>query len=197
MVTKETQAESQTPTSRMPKVDVKRRECTLSDEMQKLLLRQLKHELLNHNIYLTFANYFGTRGFVKLEEYFKLRAQEEYEHHSWINYWLNRNDVEFVYPAIEKYTEQIDSMEFPFLATVDLEVQTTKMVYDMVNQAFDEEDYATYNWLMSHDSKTGMLVDEQVEEESISRTVRDIALSDDSWLRKENAILSAYKNRNS
>ena len=76
MVVKET---AKDPTG--PK-DISRRECTLSKEIQELLLRQLKHELQNHNIYMNFANYFGVRGFVVLEEYFKLRADEEYLHHS-------------------------------------------------------------------------------------------------------------------
>lgn len=84
-------------------------------------------------------------------------------------------------------------MVAPFDITVDLEVITTQMIYEIVDQAFDEHDYATFNWLMSHDPKTGMLVDEQVEEESISRTARDIAKSDASWLRKEKSIMNAYK----
>ena len=41
------------------KKDVSRRKCTLSNEIQKLLLRQLKHELQNHNAYMNFSNYFG------------------------------------------------------------------------------------------------------------------------------------------
>lgn len=48
MVVKET---AKDPTG--PK-DISRRECTLSKEIQELLLRQLKHELQNHNIYMNF-----------------------------------------------------------------------------------------------------------------------------------------------
>lgn len=62
------------------KLDVSRRECTLSKEIQKLLLRQMKHELQNHNIYMNFANYYGTRGFMLLEKYYELRANEEMTH---------------------------------------------------------------------------------------------------------------------
>ena len=46
MVVKET---AKDPTG--PK-DISRRECTLSKEIQELLLRQLKHELQNHKIWL-------------------------------------------------------------------------------------------------------------------------------------------------
>ena len=51
---------------------------------------------------MNFANYFGVRGFVVLEEYFKLRANEEYLHHSWIRKYLNENDAEKLCGMLEK-----------------------------------------------------------------------------------------------
>ena len=60
MVVKET---AKDPTE--PK-DISRRECTLSKEIQELLLRQLKHELQNHNIYMNFANIYIIAGFVNI-----------------------------------------------------------------------------------------------------------------------------------
>lgn len=187
MVVKET---AKDPTG--PK-DISRRECTLSKEIQELLLRQLKHELQNHNIYMNFANYFGVRGFVVLEEYFKLRADEEYLHHSWIRKYLNENDAEYIYPTIDQFDKKIVDMVDPFKMTVDLEIETTQMIYEIVDQAATECDWATFNWLNGHDPVTGMLVNEQVEEESISRTALDIAESEGSWLRKEKSIMNAYK----
>lgn len=187
MVVKET---AKDPTG--PK-DISRRECTLSKEIQELLLRQLKHELQNHNIYMNFANYFGVRGFVVLEEYFKLRADEEYLHHSWIRKYLNENDAEYIYPTIDQFDKKIVDMVDPFKMTVDLEIETTQMIYEIVDQATAECDWATFNWLNGHDPVTGMLVNEQVEEESISRTALDIAESEGSWLRKEKSIMNAYK----
>jgi ferritin len=173
--------------------DLGRRKCTLSKEIQQLLLRQLKHELQNHNIYMNFANYFGVRGLVVLEEYFKQRADEEYLHHSWVRKYLNENDAEYIYPTIEQFDKEITDMVTPFKLTVDLEIQTTQMIYEIVDQAANEGDWATFNWLNGHDKETGMLVNEQVEEESISRTVLDIAESEGSWLRKEKSIMNAYK----
>ena len=173
--------------------DLGRRKCTLSKEIQQLLLRQLKHELQNHNIYMNFANYFGVRGLVVLEEYFKQRADEEYLHHSWVRKYLNENDAEYIYPTIEQFDKEITDMLTPFKLTVDLEIQTTQMIYEIVDQAANEGDWATFNWLNGHDKETGMLVNEQVEEESISRTALDIAQSEGSWLRKEKSIMNAYK----
>ena len=176
------------------KLDVSRRECTLSKKMQELLLRQLVSEMYNHNLYLSFANYYGVRGFSKLEEYYVARANEEKTHYSWIYYWLNYNDVEFIHPEVPAIKEEWDTMEKPFDLTVDKEIATTQDIYEMVDLAWEERDYNTYKWLMADDPKTGALVAEQAEEESLSRTVRDMANSDASWLRKENSILEFYKN---
>lgn len=111
---------------------------------------------------MNFANYFGVRGFVVLEEYFKLRADEEYLHHSWIRKYLNENDAEYIYPTIDQFDKKIVDMVDPFKMTVDLEIETTQMIYEIVDQAAAECDWATFNWLNGHDSVTGMLVNEQV-----------------------------------
>lgn len=68
-------------------------------------------------------------------------------------------------------------------------------INSIVKHVFEEGDYATFQWFMSEDTETGSLVKEQVEEESISRTILDMACEQASWLRKENAILDFYKNK--
>lgn len=162
MIVKEKQDPIKTPAKEDIKIDIKRRECTLSEDMQKLMLRQLQHEMQNYNTYLDFANYYGTRGFLLLEKYYELRSNEEKNHSEWIRHWLNENDAEFRTPTVEQYTEEITDMMFPFYATVDLEVKTTAMIDEMIDLAFDEHDYGTYNWLLGHDPEKGMLREEQV-----------------------------------
>ena len=66
------------------KLDLKRRKCTLSDDMIRLMLRQLTHEMYNHNLYRSFANFYGVRGFQVLEQYYIDRAEEEKLHHDWV-----------------------------------------------------------------------------------------------------------------
>ena len=63
----------------------------------------------------------------------------------------------------------------------------------IVEQAKKEGDWATFQWLHGNDPQSGMLVKEQVEEESVSRTVADMAKEEASWLRKQHAILDFYK----
>lgn len=177
------------------KLDIRKRKCTLSKEMQELMLRQLKDEMYNHNLYRSFANFFGVRGLSKLEEYYNLRAQEEMEHHFWILQYLNETDTEFIYPEIPAVKEKWENLEDPFDLTVDKEIYTTQCIHEMLDVAFETGDYFTWSFIMGHDPKKGRLNEEQREEESTSRTVRDIAYTPGSWLRKEQSILTFYNER--
>ena len=160
-------------------IDKSRRVCPLSTVMVEMLVKQMSAELANHALYMTFANYFEVEGLPKLGIYWRGRAKEEYLHHSWI----------FEYPAINV---EITDRVMPFAATVDREIETTRGINKIVDQAQKESDWATFQWLNGEDEDEGMLVKEQVEEESISRTILDMAKEQATWLRKENAILDFY-----
>lgn len=176
-------------------IDKSRRVCPLSEKTIKMLVTQSAAELSNYNMYKTFANWFDTQGLTKLGEYFEGRAEEEKKHHDWIYWYLTYNDAEFEYPEIPATNVTIKDREEPFRATVDREIETTMRINSIVKHVFEEGDYATFQWFMSEDTETGSLVKEQVEEESISRTILDMACEQASWLRKENAILDFYKNK--
>lgn len=171
---------------------LKRRICTLSDKMVELLLRQLSHELYNHNLYRSFANYYGINGLAVLESYYIKRAEEEKLHHDWIINYLNYNDAAVIYPEVPEIKEDWDDPVTPFKLTVDKEIETTNLIKEMVNYSLAEKDWFTFAWLMGNSPVEGKLLPEQVEEESISRTALDIAEGEGSWLRKEKSIMNAY-----
>lgn len=164
----------------------------LSIELCDLLIRQLQHELQNHNLYMEFSNFYANKGLSLLEEYYQQRAQEEYTHHSWIRKFLNENDVTYKYPEIKTtsytYKELIDPLEI----TIEVEEDTTEMIYEIVECASKNKDYITLAWLNSTNSDTGMLVLEQMEELSLSKTAFDIANNSEDWLLIEKAILDLY-----
>ena len=174
--------------------DESRRVCTLSKDIIDLLVNQLSHELHNHSIYRTFSNYFGTHGLPDLEEYFNLRSEEEYKHHKWILWYLSYTDAEFQYPAVEPVNIEIKNNVIPFKETVDVEINTTMLINNIVAKALELNDYSTYAWLMGNDDEHGKLVLEQVEEESISRTILEMAQLDSDWHQKQETILEFYKN---
>lgn len=144
------------------KVDQSRLDCPLSEEMIKALVNQFGLELHNMHLYGSFANFFGVRGFEKLEKYFKARENEELRHANWIYYWLTYNDAEFKYPSIPELTEKWETLEDPFILTCEAEDITTREIYNIADLALKEGDFATWNWLNDHNETTGMLIAEQV-----------------------------------
>lgn len=167
------------------KGDTERAISPLKKEMAEILVLQIAHELYNQNLYKTFANYFGVKGFLKLEEYYLKRSFEEYNHSEWIREYLNDCDIVFQYPQIDKVEITINELIDPFLLTVDKEIDTTDKINEIAVKALSLPDLATFNFLQK-------LISEQIEEEKISRTILSIAKMEDSWLKKEEAILDSY-----
>ena len=165
----------------------------LSENMINILIKQISHELHNYSLYKTFANYFANNGLNLLQEYYDGRADEELLHHKWIGDYLIERGVFFKYPTIDEVDEEFDEHLDVFKLTVEVEEETTKYIYDIVDLAHKENDYLTLGWLMQN-GNGAKLVMEQSEELDISNTALDIASQDDSsWLEKERAILKAYK----
>lgn len=150
----------------------------LSEEISKLLIEQLAHELKNYNLYRTFANYFSVEGILDLEDYYLKRADEELLHHNWISTYLSEADVKFMYPVIPENTEKFNDYVSPFKLTVDREIQTTQMIYKIYEASLLEKDFMTTAWLLEK------LIKEQVEEENVSRmAVTIIEETSDIFLR--------------
>lgn len=170
------------------KIIESRRESAIADQTAKLLVEQISHELYNHSLYRTFANYFAVQGLDDLETYYIERAEEEIEHHRWIVDRLNYSHVKYKYPSVDSVDVEIKDNLDTFIQTLDKEIETTELIYNIVNSAKNENDWETFNWLQA------TLVDEQTEEEHISRKYLRVAEQDDvDWLTKGDNILSDYK----
>ena len=165
---------------------------SICEEIKDLLIKQIAHELENHSAYRNFALYFELHGLSLLCTYYEDRAKEEYIHHEWIYNYLKDVDPDFIYPEITKQEFVIQDHIFVFEKTVEIEKETTALLEVIVNKAQDIQDWKTFNFLMSEDKLYGKLIREQIEEETISQNVLDIANQDASWLRKEKAISELY-----
>lgn len=144
----------------------------VSPKIGELLVKQIAHELKNHSLYMSFANYFSVGGISDLEEYYRKRAHEELNHHQWIMDYLSDGDFTFMYPAVELNTEQISDQTSPFRLTVAREIQTTQLIYAIYEQALAEKDYMAASWLYDK------LIKEQIEEENVSRMALTIMEED-------------------
>ena len=110
-----------------------------------------------------------------LEKYYIKRAEEEYLHHKWIVDRLNEADFDFTYPGVDPIEVTFEDYVDPFKQTVLKEIETTELIYAIVDATMEEKDWQTFHWLQE------LLVKEQHEEESTSRTALDIiSQSDDS-----------------
>ena len=92
---------------------MEQRNCRISNPIRRLLIEQISHELYNHNLYRTFANFYGIRGFSKLEEYYIKRAEEEKVHHDWIIDYLNEVDAPVSYPSVPEVIEKPENLFQP------------------------------------------------------------------------------------
>lgn len=154
----------------------------LSKEVSDLLLIQLGHEMENYLLYNTFANYFALQSIPALEEYYYKRAEEEKAHHDWILHYLGDADCVVKYPKLNTDIT-VESLIFPFVFTINKEIETTQMIYKIAELALSEKDYMTWTWLNKH------LIPEQIEEENISRLARQIMELDADLLEKSEKVL--------
>ncbi len=165
--------------------------CTINVSLQKMLIEQMSHELYNHNLYRTFASFYSANGLIKLSEYYSKRAQEEYNHYLWCVDFAQEVGMIYETPPVDAIDEdwQTDLIQ-PFKVTLDVEIETTEMIYDMVDKARSVKDEIFLSWLF----RPKMLVEEQLEEVDLSRKALKIMTQDDSMLSKQDAIEHLYGN---
>ena len=148
-----------------------------------LLIKQIGHEIKNYNLYKSFANFFGLEGIVSLEKYYNKRAEEELTHSEWIYSYLTDADYAARYPAIEENKEVWEQYIDPFKLTVDREIQTTELIYNIYETAIKLKDYMTTSWLFEK------LIEEQIEEENVSRMALAIMEEDSDIFIKSKEVL--------
>lgn len=159
----------------------------ISSEIEKLLLLQLEHEMKNHNLYKMFSLYYNEQGYSKLCLYYIKRAKEEMNHYNWIQNYLLDCDVCLKEDLkIPTNDNKIKDLKSPFVDTVEREVETTKLIYKIVDAAVKESDWKTFNFLHQD------LIPEQIEEEKLSRAVLKLISCDTDWFTKQDNVLELY-----
>lgn len=167
----------------------------ISDDMIELLYNQLQDEMINHNLYRSFALYYKDKGLNMLCEYFEKRAKEELNHHEWIYCYLKYCGINIQYPEIPATNVDVEDELTPFELTVKKEIETTRYINEMASLALKEGDYGTFAWLNGNGPVIGELIPEQTEEMSVSNQVLRIAKQNNDWLSKAEAILDFYDKR--
>jgi len=159
----------------------------ISPELGDLLVKQIAHELKNYNLYKSYANYFNIEGIIDLKKYYLKRANEKKLHHEWIVEYLTDGDFKFKYPAIEQNEEVWDDYVQPFTQTIDREILTTQLIYDIYELAASQKDYMTISWLYEQ------LIKEQIKEENLSRMAKVIIEEVSDIFIRANKVLNLLK----
>lgn len=160
-----------------------RKKCLVSPAVGDLLVKQVAHELRNHSLYKSIANFFSVEAIVDLEEFFNKQADGENGHHNEIMSYLSDADYKFSYPTVLATTEPINDYIAVFEVALEREILTTQMLYAIYEQAMSEKDYMTAIWLLNG------LIKEQIEEENTSRMAISIMNQDaDIFVRAEKVL---------
>lgn len=131
----------------------------LSDKMTKILNEQVQKEFYSAYLYLSMEAYFLHQNLDGFANFFHVQVQEERDHALKFFSYINQAGGKIELMQIDAPQVEFASAEHVFELTLEHEQLVTKSIYNMVDQAIEERDHATNNFLQ-------WFVTEQVEEES-------------------------------
>ncbi|RQP13291.1 MAG: ferritin [Chryseobacterium sp.] len=138
----------------------------LSEKMEAALSEQMNNEMFNSQIYLSYGIWADDQGYSGVANLLWRHSQEERDHMiKFMNYTLNRGGKPQV-SAIRQPGEEPKSLKDCFEKIFKYEVQNTENIYKIVDLAFEEKDWASWNFLQ-------WFVKEQIEEETLAMDFLD------------------------
>ncbi len=136
----------------------------ISKKVEKALNSQVNAELYSAYLYLSMAAYFESSSLTGFAKWLKLQAKEELEHAMKIyNYILERGG-KIELEKIDKPKFEWQSVLEAFNDAYEHEKKVTSLIYNLVELAQSEKDYATNEMLQ-------WFVKEQVEEEAQTQLI--------------------------
>lgn len=138
----------------------------LSKVLAAILNIQMTKEAHASQIYLSYAAWADSQGFRGIANFLFRHAQEERNHMMKILEYILKRGAEVHITAIPAPPENPGSINSCFEKIFTHEVDNTKEVYKLVKMSFDEEDWATWNFMQ-------WFVKEQTEEETLVMNLLD------------------------
>lgn len=138
----------------------------LSDRMEQALSKQMNVEDLQSRTYFSYGIWASDKGYAGISNFLFRHAQEERDHAvKFMKYVLDRGGKPRI-TALESPGEDPVSLSNCFDLVFQHEVENTQSIYNLVNIAFEEKDWATWNFLQ-------WFVKEQIEEETLAMDLID------------------------
>ncbi len=136
----------------------------LSQKLLDALNEQLNKEYYSSYLYLSMAAYFDDKNLQGMASWMKLQSDEEHLHAMKFFDFIIRVGGRVNLGAIGEPKIEWDSPQSAFEAALEHEKFITKSIYELVEKAVAEKEYATQTFL-------NWFVDEQVEEEETVNTI--------------------------
>jgi ferritin len=138
----------------------------LSKTLAVALNSQMTKEAHASQIYLSYASWAENQGFSGIANFLFRHAEEERNHMMKILEYILRRGAEVKITAIPAPPEKPSGIANCFEKVFEHEVDNTTAVYKLVKMSFDEQDWATWNFMQ-------WFVKEQTEEETLALSLLD------------------------
>ncbi len=138
----------------------------LSIKLASALNDQMTKEAHASQIYLSYASWADSNGYGGVANFLFRHAQEERNHMMKILEYILKRGAEVKVVAIPAPPGNPTSMLNCFEKVFEHEVDNTNAIYKLVKLSFEEEDWATWNFMQ-------WFVKEQVEEETLAMNLLD------------------------
>lgn len=131
----------------------------ISEKLNQSMNKQIGSELGASNQYLKIAAYFDSESLPELAGFFYRQSDEEREHAmKFVHYIIDAGGVVEI-PAIGAAPAEVASAEAAVKMALDWELEVTKQINSLMDQAISEKDHIAQQFL-------SWFVDEQLEEVS-------------------------------
>jgi ferritin len=138
----------------------------LSNSLTQALNEQMIKEAHASQTYLSFASWAENEGFGGISNFLFRHAAEELKHMMKILEYILKRGAKAKVIVISAPTSDPTSVNNCFERVFEHKVKNTKAVYKIVKLSFDEEDWATWNFMQR-------FVKEQKEEETLAINLLD------------------------
>ena len=138
----------------------------LSDSLRKALNDQMTKEAAASQIYLSYGSWADAEGYGGIANFLFRHANEERNHMMKILEYILERGARVNIEAIPAPPSNPQGMQDCFERILGHEIDNTKGIYKIVKMSFDEEDWATWNFIQ-------WFVKEQTEEETMVLNMLD------------------------
>ena len=138
----------------------------ISDDMEQALNRQMNQEAQQAQAYLALGVWAESNNYGGIADFFYKHSEEERQHMFKFLEYINTRGGEAKIGAIAAPADSPSNLKECIEDVWQHELENSRKIYDLVDKAMAEKDWATFNFLQ-------WFVKEQIEEEALIDGLRD------------------------